>query len=283
MRGSLSGPNPMMRTAATLMLFLAGTTALCFGMDVHAEAKSKARPDFSGFWVLDESLHFSGGNGPPDLVGGWRGFGSFRNNPQPPLQRHIYEEVRDRRNREMSATDLQGGLDEQTALCGPGGFPDLLEFFDPLDIHQRDDELIMLTERERQLPRHIYITPRHVVSDQYLPSKTGVTSNNGHSLGHWEGNSLVVKTDGVDAGPWMFSIDRIPHSDALQATERLSLSPDGKVLTDVLTIIDPKVLVQPWTLTLKWNRAPPDTEAIESVCVRDAEAPGLKDSTPVRQ
>jgi hypothetical protein len=119
-------------------------------------------------------------------------------------------------------------LDEKTARCEAGGFPDFLEFDNPLDILQRPDELLMVTERDRQLPRHIYISPPHPISDEYSPARNGVFTHNGHSLAHWEGNTLVIKTDGFDPSPWMFSIDRIPHSDAMTTLERLSLSADTK-------------------------------------------------------
>ncbi len=256
--------------AARQLTWIAIAAALC-GFQVSSviasEAKATAHPDFSGFWLIDASLRFSGGNGPADLPEGWRGLGSFRTNPQPPLLPSVYEQVRSRRVSEHAATTRDGGVDEQTAACGPGGFPDMLEMMDPLDIHQRADELLMVTERERQLPRHVYIVPAHVLQDMYQPSKGGNLSNNGHAIGHWEGSTLIIDTDGFEPGPWMFSIDRIPHSGEMTTHERLSLSSDGAMLIDELTITDPKTLTKPWTLTIKYRRAPPGTEALESYCV----------------
>ena len=58
--------------------------------------------------------------------------------------------------------------------------------------------------------------------------------------------------------PWMFSIERVPHSDAMSTVERLSLNAAGTVLTDQLEITDPKTLTAVWKLKLTWNRAPPN-------------------------
>lgn len=247
--------------------------------DVHAAAsvaKTEKHPDFSGFWILDNSMNRGPKQSPPDLPGGWRGFGT-KNLPAPPLRKEVYEEFRARRAREEAATNRVGGLDEQTARCGPGGFPDMMSFGDPLDIFQRADEMMMVTERDRQLPRHIYISPPHPANPLYLPSKNGILRNNGHSVAHWEGDVLIIKTDGLDPGSWMFSIERIPHSDAMTVTERLTLSPDGKTMTNVMDINDPKTLTAIWTLTYIWHRAPADQEAFEGSCTIDPTFPGLFD------
>ena len=234
------------------------------------------RPNFAGFWVVQVPSHDLPRKSPPDLPEGWRAFGT-QDWPGPPLQQQAYDIVKTQRIKEGKAVTISDGLDEKTARCEAGGFPDFLEFDNPLDILQRPDELLMVTERDRQLPRHIYISPPHPISDEYSPARNGVFTHNGHSLAHWEGNTLVIKTDGFDPSPWMFSIDRIPHSDAMTTVERLSVSADTNVLTDRLEITDPKTLTAVWKLKFTWHRAPPATEAIESTCEIDDDYLGIKD------
>ena len=139
----------------------------------------------------------------------------------------MFQSLKAQRLKESEARTLDGGLDPQTAACEAGGFPDFISFGDPLDIHQRSDEILMVTERERQLPRHIYILPEHPVSKIYSPAESGLTFREGHSLAHWEGSKLIVDTKYFMEGPWMFSIERIPHSDEMTTHEEIELSADG--------------------------------------------------------
>jgi hypothetical protein len=240
-----------------------------------APAQAEARPDFSGLWMLEPGGPKDTKSFPADLPEGWRTFGSV-NRPAPPLTKEAYEQVRAQRVKENSATDIHGGLDDETAHCRVAGFPDFISFDVPLDIMQRPDELLMVTERERQLPRHIWIVPEHPLIEDYSPARSGMLYRNGHSIAHWEGRTLVIKTDSFETGPWMFSIERVPHSDRMTTVERLDLSADGSTLTDVLEITDPKVLTRPWTLKYVWKRAKPGTEALESNCEIDAEYLGIK-------
>ena len=90
----------------------------------------------------------------------------------------------------------------------------------------------------------------------------------GDSTGHWQGQSLVVDTINNDHRTWLDKAG-LPHSDEMKVTERLSLSDDGKVLTDAITITDPKTYTAPWTTTVRFRRVPGPLELKENVCTRD--------------
>ena len=255
-RGSL------LKSALLLASGAAAALVACAGPTAAAE-KIDGHPSFSGFWLLEG--YRGPKKSPADLPGGWRTFGS-PDRPGPPFRPSVYQEFRARRVSEEAAMKRDDGLDEKTAQCDAGGFPDVMSFGDPLDIHQRADEILMVTERDRQLPRHIYIVPNHPISEKYSPESNGLIFHNGHSVAHWEGDTLVVKTDALDPSPWMFSIERVPHSDVMAVTERFTLSADGKTLTDVMTITDPKTLTEPWVLKFNWHPAPADTESFEGSC-----------------
>jgi hypothetical protein len=235
------------------------------GLAGQAPAQPGSVPDISGYWLLDNSGMRGPRVSPPDLPEGWRNFG-MPDRPGPMLRPEIYAALKAQRVKEAAAREMKDGLDPQTAACEAGGFPDFISFGEPLDIHQRADEIVMVTERERQLPRHVYILPDHPLDPTYAPAQNGLTFRQGHSLGRWERGKLIVETDAFMEGPWMFSIERVPHSDAMTTHEVYELSADGKVLTDTLTITDPKTLVQPWVLKFRWNRAPKATEAFEGEC-----------------
>lgn len=85
----------------------------------------------------------------------------------------------------------------------------------------------------------------------------------GHSIGKWEGDTLVIDTTGFSDRAWIGQ-GRMPHTEALHMTERYRRVDYGHMEVGV-TFEDPKTLVKPWHGTLKWNLAPQE-ELIEFVC-----------------
>ena len=83
----------------------------------------------------------------------------------------------------------------------------------------------------------------------------------GHSIGHWEGETLVVDTVGFNDS----SAVQIPHSDQLHQVERIRRVRDGNVLEIEFTEEDPKAFTQPLTQILYFKRDP-SLELIEHNC-----------------
>jgi hypothetical protein len=82
--------------------------------------------------------------------------------------------------------------------------------------------------------------------------KTRIFTFNGHSIGHWEGDTLVVDTVGftTDTGLLIFGMK---HSDKMRIVERIRLAqPD--VLEIQTTITDPEALTKPYTTTRAYGR-----------------------------
>jgi len=75
----------------------------------------------------------------------------------------------------------------------------------------------------------------------------------GHSIGHWEKDTLVVDTIGFNERFW-FDRHGMPHTDRLHMIERFS-RPDFNTLMYELTIEDPGAYTAPWStgLLLRWN------------------------------
>src|SRR5579883_90056 len=91
----------------------------------------------------------------------------------------------------------------------------------------------------------------------------------GNSVGHWEGDTLVVDSIGFNEKFWM-SAGGLPHTEALHLIEHIS-RPDFNTLKYEVTVDDPR------TYTRKWNggwTAPwvPDQEIQESFCEENAES-----------
>lgn len=68
---------------------------------------------------------------------------------------------------------------------------------------------------------------------------------NGHSAGHWEGDTLVIQSAGFNESTFADATG-LPHSDELQTTERVRKLNGGKQLEDVITIHDPVYYSRDW-------------------------------------
>lgn len=89
----------------------------------------------------------------------------------------------------------------------------------------------------------------------------------GYSVGHWEGDTLVVESNGFNDRTWL-DREGHPHTEALRTTERYRRKDFGHMEIGV-TLRDPKVYDKTWTVTAVAQIAP-DTELIEYVCNEDA-------------
>jgi hypothetical protein len=72
-------------------------------------------------------------------------------------------------------------------------------------------------------------------------------SDDGESIGHWEGDTLVIDTYGFNASTWFGGIGGYFHTDNMHVVERFQR--DGNILTWTATVDDPEVLLEPWTTT----------------------------------
>src|SRR5580704_3727203 len=85
----------------------------------------------------------------------------------------------------------------------------------------------------------------------------------GYSVGHWDGDTLVVESFGFNDRTWLDTSGH-PHSEALRMTERYTRRNFGTLDLDV-TLQDPSVYTKPWTVKVKAELAA-DTELTEWVC-----------------
>ena len=90
--------------------------------------------------------------------------------------------------------------------------------------------------------------------------------SNGHSIGHWEGDSLVVDTIGFsDRGVTSIPGGGIRTADS-HLTERYRLLDGGRILSVVFAWEDPKIFLKPHVNEFRYYRAPAGTYAREYFC-----------------
>jgi hypothetical protein len=132
----------------------------------------------------------------------------------------------------------------------------------PIDIIQNlNGKEIGIVFPVRSPGRHIYTDGRpHVSPDVFDPV------SNGHSIGHWEGDTLVVDTVGFsDEG-----VLAIPGGGRRGAgshlVERYTLMNKGETLSVVSVWEDPEVFAKPHRYEFRYRRMPKGTEAREFDC-----------------
>jgi hypothetical protein len=107
------------------------------------------------------------------------------------------------------------------------------------------------------------LTYRQIFTDGRPLETDAIPSWMGHSVGHWEGDTLVVDSVGFNDRSWL-DHDGHPHSEALRMTERYRRRDFGHMDIEI-TLNDPQVYARPWTVALRAELVP-DTDLLESVC-----------------
>ena len=107
------------------------------------------------------------------------------------------------------------------------------------------------------------LTYRQIFMDGRSLEKSPNPSFMGYSVGHWDGDTLVVESNGYNDRTWL-DHDGHPHTEALRTTERYRRRDFGNLDIEV-TLSDPAVYAKPWTVAVRAELAP-DTEMIEWVC-----------------
>jgi len=92
----------------------------------------------------------------------------------------------------------------------------------------------------------------------------------GHSVGHWEGDTLVVDVTGFNGKNWFDRAGNF-HSDALHLVERFTpITPDA--INYEVTIEDPKVFTRPWKIAMPlYRRLEPNAQLMEYRCIEFVE------------
>jgi hypothetical protein len=88
----------------------------------------------------------------------------------------------------------------------------------------------------------------------------------GHSVGHWEGDTLVVTVNSFNDKTWLSRAGDF-HSDALKVTERFSLMTSDVIWYEA-TMEDPNVFTRPWRIAMPlYRRMEPNSQLLEYQCI----------------
>jgi len=160
----------------------------------------------------------------------------------PILQPWAREELKKRNERILAGGT---GYTRQVA-CWPMGVPAFLLYpAQPLYIVQTPKQVVLIAQMDNQV-RHVYLNVPH--------SKSVKPSWYGESVGHYEGDMLVVDTIGMNDRTWIDNY-RTPHSPNLHIVERYRLAGDGQTLQVDVHVEDPGAFTTPWNTIQRYDRA----------------------------
>jgi hypothetical protein len=152
--------------------------------------------------------------------------------------------------------------DNPDAHCLPMGLMQFHLHPQPRKIIQTPKELVIIYEANFGL-RQIYLDGRSLPGSDVEPWWFG------YSVGHWEGDDLVVETTGYRDDVWL-DVQGTPMTSAARTIERFRRPNYGTMQIDV-TIDDPKVFTKAFTVRVNY-RIEPNNELIEFIC-QDRDAP----------
>ena len=211
------------------------TLPICalLGVLISGAASAADHPDLTGVW---------GNYRPPGQAGPTLGGA-----PGPPGRLPLRPEAQAMVDEYRALVAPRG--DTPGAFCVGTGMPGamLSTVGYPMEIVQHGDLILVVFELHTEV-RHIYLTAR-VAEEDLLPER------NGHSVGRWEGDTLIVETTHLKES---VEQTRYPHSDRAKIVEEYRLiEEDGhKVLTVRMTMTDPAWYTEPIKVERRWSLMP---------------------------
>jgi len=210
------------------------------------------KPDFTGYWMAATTTNINQGRGVIlDDNGGKTG--------KIPYNDEWAAKAADTAKNHM--------FDEPYAHCLPAGVPTNFGIQMGFQTVQGKDSIVYAWDTVGGT-RVIYTDSR-----KHIPAN--IKLYQGDSIGHWDGDTLVVDTTNISAGWWDAS--GAVHSDATHVVERFTPK-DANNITYEATVEDPIALTKPWKMTdnfarntraypNSWSKRPTGYEQTETACV----------------
>ncbi|MEE3198253.1 MAG: DUF6152 family protein [Pseudomonadota bacterium] len=195
-----------------------------------------------------------GSSNVPNFGGVWRGAGPFGGPPRPgEANPHVW--ILSEAGRQ--ALDAYDPITEDPSLeCRPVSIRRLWSNGSPTEIRQ-DESIVIIHHEWMDAERTVYLN-----QDTHPEGLTG--SALGHSIGWYEGRTLVIDTVAYEPG-FIYQFPGLPHSDQLHTVERLTLSDGGRAFDIAWVAEDPEYFVD--SLSGAHNWALTDTPVGKYNCV----------------
>jgi hypothetical protein len=147
-----------------------------------------------------------------------------------------------------------------SSSCMPAGVPGFLALAgnnNPYWFLQTPREVLIMRAADSQV-RHVYLDVPHSAD----PKPTWY----GESVGHYEGDTLVIDTIGLNAKTFVDAY-RTPHSEKLHVVERWRMADDRQSMEVTFTVEDPDTYYEPWSGTRRFRRV--TQQFAEDICAEN--------------
>jgi len=222
---------------------VAATALLVFaaGIPANAAAPAAAAQDISGVWwatTYSPKIQLVGGGDLPYTADGKAAY-----------------------DKNIAALKSGQMTDAARRYCVPDGVPRILATPYPFEIIQTPGQTTLVYEMNHAI--------RVVAMDKPLPKDEELIPYpyyNGHSVGHWDGDTLVIESRGFNGKVWLDQLGK-PSTEALHVTTRFHRKDFGHMDIQV-TIDDPKAYTKPWGANVQVTLIP-DTDLMEFICLEN--------------
>ena len=159
---------------------------------------------------------------------------------------------------QMKVRRANGGREDPHAYCMPPNFPRAWTLPQHSRIVQTPGMMVVLHEFNAAY-REVYLDGRP------LPSNPNPTWN-GYSTGHWDGDTLIIETNGIRDDMWL-DIQGSPVTESARVTERMKRLNFGLMQIEI-AVNDPKAYTRPWTVSVNQHIAI-DSDLLEYACLEN--------------
>jgi hypothetical protein len=259
--------------------------AFAFLLFANGGAAAQSVPDFSPDsdtgWLAEDDDFLPPPSGPgPVLSDPARHYTSFYKNPRNPNPAFRVADVSNPILQPWARAALEKtnakALSGKTVFtpkerCWPIGVPGFL-LYPALPVYflQTPKEVVMIWAQDHQV-RHVYLNRPHTA--HVTPSWFG------ESVGHYEGDTLVVDTTGLSDKTFIDNY-QTPHTDALHVVERFHMIEGGKTLQVDVHVEDKNAFTTPWNAVQRYRRVR-QGPMIEAACAENSEDHFHQDVGPV--
>ena len=174
--------------------------------------------------------------------------------PDPPLKPEYLKAWQEEQEVIRKANAEGRPLATHYTRCIPDGMPAMMMAMFPMEVLESPGQITIIQEAYNQV-RRIYLDEKQIDFADAEPEFWG------HSVGRWEGDTLIVDTIGIKE---YVRFRNVPHSNRMRIKERIRLVSD-RIMEDVVTVEDPVYLTGPWTWKWLYERHP-EYKLYEYVC-----------------
>jgi hypothetical protein len=202
-----------------------------------------------------------------DLTGVWAGPGIATLNPVPPMT--AWGQAQFNTSKPFSGPRLlpAGDSNDPMIMCDPLGFPRNVlwetrgvAFVQTaavvVELFQYEHTFRMIWTDGRELPKNAGGDAIDAPDSRYY----------GYAIGHWDGDSFVADTVGIDENPWLDQLGH-PQSSQMKVQERITRA-DRDTLNVTVNINDPKAYTKPFEAGhITYKLEPKQAELPEQLCI----------------